>query len=153
MNFENLFNIISESAPQLIEDTLIGLLNNSITPEKQDDTQATMAPKFLKEEAKINWNKPALEIHNLIRGIYKAPSAYTIYNGKILKIMESFPLNVSCPLMAGEVVNITKEGLEISTSEGHLLIKKVKPEGKGEMFARDWANGSKIKIGDRFDEV
>ncbi len=151
MNFEDLFNIISTSSPQLIEKTLLGLQDKSIIPEKQDDTKATTAPKFLKEEAKINWNKPAAEIHNLVRGIYKAPSAYTLYNGKILKIMETMPLDNNCPLMAGEVVNITKDGLEISTSKGTLLIKKVKPEGKGEMSARDWANGSKIKIGDRYD--
>ena len=46
---------------------------------------------------------------------------------------------------------ISKEGLEISTTQGILLITKVKPEGKGEMFARDWANGGKVILGGRFE--
>lgn len=151
MNFEELFNEISSNAPKLIEDTLIGLQNKTITPEKQDDTQATMAPKFNKSEAEIDWTKSALEIHNLVRGIYKAPSAYTKYNGKILKIMQTLPLDKESHILAGEVVDITKQGIEVSTGDKTLLIIKVKPEGKGEMLAKDWVNGSKLNVGDRYD--
>ena len=92
-----------------------------------------------KEETKIDWTKSADEIHNLVRGIYKSPSAYFIHNDKIIKVLETRVLNKSGK--CGEFISCTKDGIEVGCGENCLLLVKVKPEGKGEMFARDWANG------------
>ena len=55
-------------------------------------------------------------------------------------------------LNANELVKllITKEGITVKCSNGSIRILIVKPEGKGEMNASDWANGARIKIGDKF---
>ena len=80
MTCVDLFDEISESSPKLIEQTLVGLVENTITPEKQCENGVCMANKLTKEETLIDWTKPAREIHNLVRGIYKFPSAYFKYN-------------------------------------------------------------------------
>lgn len=141
MNCEDLYKEISEKSPEMIEKTLIGIAENTLTPEKQCEDGVCMANKLTKEETQIDWTKPAREIHNLVRGIYKSPSAYFMHNDKIVKVLETRVIEKSGK--CGEFVSVTKDGIEVGCGENCLLLVKVKPEGKGEMFARDWANGLK----------
>lgn len=141
MTCVDLFERISDESPELIEKTLIGLLDKSITPQKQCGTGVCMANKLTKEETLIDWTKSAEQIHNLVRGIYKFPSAYFVHNNKIVKVLETRVIKNSGK--CGEFTNISKDGIEVGCGKDCLLLVKVKPEGKGEMFARDWANGLK----------
>jgi len=154
MNYEELFDLISQKSPELIEVTLLNYKSGAIKPVEQDHGQATHAPKIKKEDAQIDWSKSAQDIHNLARGLYKFPSAHCYFNEKLVKIMETRLLDDEIPEgfcgKAGEIIKISKEGIEVATTQGILLITKVKPEGKGEMMARDWCNGIKCKLGDRF---
>ncbi len=139
MNCMELFEKISEDSPQLLEKTLIDLYNGDLIPTPQCEDGVCMANKLSKEETQIDWNKSACEIHNLVRGIYKAPSAYFEYDGKIVKVLETRVVE-DCG-ECGEFVKVTKEGIQVGCGKDCLLLVKVKPEGKGEMFARDWYNG------------
>lgn len=141
MTCVDLFSEISEKSPELIEKTLVGIVNNSISPIPQCEEGVCMANKLSKDEAKINWNNSAIDIHNLVRGIYKFPSAYFIHNDKIIKVLETKVIEKEGN--AGDFLCATKDGVEIGCGNGSLLLIKVKPEGKGEMFARDWYNGLK----------
>ena len=143
MTCVDLFEKISDISPTLLEKTLVGLVEKTIIPEKQCETGVCMANKLTKEETKIDWTKSAEEIHNLVRGIYKFPSAYFMHNAKVVKVLETRVIegNGTC----GEFVKVTKEGIEVGCGKDCLLLIKIKPEGKGEMFAKDWANGLHIK--------
>lgn len=142
MTCVDLFEKISVSSPELIEQTLIGLISGDIKPEKQCELGVCMANKLTKEETLIDWTKPAEEIHNLVRGIYKFPSAYFIHNEKIIKVLETrIVRDKDNANKCGEIINVSKEGIKIGCGKDCILLVKVKPEGKGEMFARDWANG------------
>ncbi len=143
MTCVDLFEKISDISPALLEKTLVGLVEKTIIPEKQCETGVCMANKLTKEETKIDWTKPAEEIHNLVRGIYKFPSAYFMHNDKVIKVLETRVIegDGTC----GEFVKVTKEGIEVGCGKDCLLLIKIKPEGKGEMFAKDWANGLHIK--------
>ena len=57
-----------------------------ISPKSQDEDLASLAPKIFKEDCKIDWQKPALDVHNLIRGLSPRPSAFTIYSGRSIKV-------------------------------------------------------------------
>ncbi|MDD3437371.1 MAG: methionyl-tRNA formyltransferase [Candidatus Gastranaerophilales bacterium] len=154
MNYEELFELIAQKAPELIELTLLNIKSGAVKLTTQCHEKATYAHKLKKEDAQIDWNKSAREIHNLVRGLYKAPSAHCFFKGKTIKIMETRVADDEVPKgflgEAGEITRVCKEGIEVATLKGILLITKVKPEGKGEMFARDWVNGAKISIGDGF---
>lgn len=141
MNCEDLINLVSEKSPELIEKTLTGLINNTITPQKQCENGVCTASKLCKEETLIDWEKTAKEIHNLVRGIYKSPGAYFVHNNRIIKVLETKVLHGSGK--CGEFIRFSKEGIEVGCGKDCILLVKVKPEGKGEMHARDWANGLK----------
>ena len=143
MTCVDLFEKISNISPALLEKTLVGLVEKTIIPEKQCETGVCMANKLTKEETKIDWTKPAEEIHNLVRGIYKFPSAYFMHNDKVIKVLETRVIEDNG--VCGEFVKVTKEGIEVGCGKDCLLLIKIKPEGKGEMFAKDWANGLHIK--------
>lgn len=144
MNCEDLFAEISSISPELLEKTLTGLVDGVIKPVKQCEDGVCMANKLTKEETVIDWAKTAREIHNLVRGIYKFPSAHFMYNGKLIKVMQTKVVEGAGK--PGEFVEVTKEGVKVACGRDCVMLIKVKPEGKGEMPARDWYNGVKKQV-------
>ena len=145
MNCEELWETIADKTPELIEKTLLGLVSGEIVPVKQCEEGVCFANKLTPDEFKIDWTKSAREIHNLVRGIYKSPSATFVYNDKLIKVLETCVIeeHSSCP--AGDIICCNKQGVDFATGNGVLRVIKVKPESKGEMFARDWYNGLGVK--------
>ncbi len=141
MNCEELFCTISELSPKLLENTLTGLVEGTVEPLKQCEDGVCMANKLTKEETSIDWSKSAREVHNLVRGIYKFPSAHFVHNDKLVKVLQTKVVD-GCG-KPGEFVEVTKEGIKVACGKDCLLLIKIKPEGKGEMNARDWYNGLK----------
>ncbi|MFA7658850.1 MAG: methionyl-tRNA formyltransferase [Candidatus Gastranaerophilaceae bacterium] len=150
MNYEELFELISEKSPELIEATLLNMKSGKINPAEQSCENISYAHKIKKEDAQIDWSKSAREIHNLVRGLYKSPSAHCFFREKLVKIMQTGVVDEDFKGNSGEVLKITKEGIEVASAKGILLILRVKPEGKSEMPARDWVNGLKISTGEKF---
>lgn len=142
MNCVELFEICSSHSPELLEKTLIGIAEGTLKPQKQCEDGVCFADKLKKEECKIDWSKSAQELHNLVRGVYKCPGAFFEYGGKIIKVMETEPLSEDSQSKYGEITHVSKNGVDFQTGKGVLRLKKVKPEGKGEMNAFDWANGA-----------
>ena len=141
MNCEELWNEIAEKSPKMIEETLIGLKNGTLTPEKQCEDGVCMANKLTKEECEIDWCKSNIQIHNLVRGVCRCPSAFFYYNDKLIKVIETIPTNEDIP--TGKIRFNSKDGIDVGCGIGAIRLLKVKPEGKGEMSARDWFNGVK----------
>ena len=116
----------------------------------QDETKATYAPSLQKESGKIDWDKPAEEIYNLIRGCLKRPGAFTYLDKKRIKIytseMASFP--GAQKYAPGEIIAVSKNGIGIASGKGTLLIKELQPEGRRIMSAAEFIAGHKIKVGD-----
>lgn len=147
MTCEDLWEKISVESPELLEKTLTGIYENSLKPVPQCEEGVCTANKITKEEALIDWSRSARDIHNLVRGIYKSPGAHFIHNGKIIKVLKTEVIQDSdcqCDVnKIGEIIRASKDGVTMSTGDGLIRLIKVKPEGKGEMFARDWYNGVK----------
>ena len=145
MNCIELFELCATNSPELLEKTLIGIKEGSLKPVPQCEDGVCFADKLKKEECKIDWTKSADEIHNLVRGVYKCPGAFFEYKGKIIKVLETEPLETTndSGVDVGEFANFSKQGIDVKAGKGYVRLIKVKPEGKGEMLARDWANGIK----------
>ena len=145
MNCIELFELCETNSPELLEKTLIGIKEGSLKPVPQCEDGVCFADKLKKEECKIDWTKSADEIHNLVRGVYKCPGAFFEYKGKIIKVLETEPLETTndSGVDVGEFANFSKQGIDVKAGKGYVRLIKVKPEGKGEMLARDWANGIK----------
>ena len=120
---------------------------------KQDDSAAPGAPKLKKEDGLINWNEPAVKIHNKVRALLPWPGAYTHFKGKTLKILKTEVLEAgNSKGSSGEVVDIIKhKGIVVKTGTGNLLIQYVQIEAKKPFDTDALLCGHKIPIGYRFE--
>ena len=116
----------------------------------QDPSQACYARKIAKEERLISWNRPARELHNLVRGLSPAPSAFTFFRSRRLEILgtESFEARTGIP---GELV-VEGRNLYCGTGMGSLLLTRVKPEAGKLMSGADLINGRRIRSGEKLGE-
>lgn len=151
---ETLSQRLSELGANMLMDVLQLAKKGEIPRKPQDHAKASHALKLSKEEGLIDWQKSSFDIHNLIRGTIPWPCAYTFFGQGIqLKVWESKIINepseVNMP--PGSIVNINpKMGITIATGSGNLIINIVQPASKPKMLARDFANGYRLKVGDRF---
>ncbi len=144
-----LAEIIAEKSPLLIEKTLLGLESGELTPVAQNALEMTVANKFNKQDGLIDFKRTACEIECQIRAMFSWPNAYTLFKGKMLKILAAEVVPHEGCEQNGTVISVTKEGIEVCAGCDKLLIKLIKPEGKGVMSAYAWANGCGIKKGDK----
>lgn len=154
MTSVELAEVISEKSPFLLYRTLKGLSTNNLIPESQDENFVTFANKFKKEDGLIDWNKTSSQVHNQVRALVDWPCAFTVFDSKIVKVLESRIVKNSLAsdcLKPGQIVSVSKDGIEVKTGDSSLLITQVKPENKAKMSAFDWSNGAKIKAGCSFD--
>lgn len=121
--------------------------------EPQDDSQATYAPRLIKEEGLIDWSQPATRIHNRVRGLYPWPHAYSFLDGVrliILRTRVEVARREAPPCGPGEIVEVDQDGIHVATGDGRLAILDVQPEGKRAMLARDFIAGHRLSPGDVF---
>lgn len=152
---ETLGKKLSNLAREALLETLKVLQKSGeLTLIRQNEKDATSAPKLTKENGLINWSNSPIGIHNMVRGLLPWPSAYTYYDGKLLKVLKtSLTIEEAESIFApGEVVDVDKEnGIIVSAGKGTIRLLKVKMEGSSEMPAYDFAIGHRIKSGDRFE--
>jgi len=150
------YGTLSERMGILGSDLLVETINliesGAASAIKQNDNQATLAPKITKDMTIIDWSRPARELHNLVRGLTPTPSATTIIKGKRIKIQETRVDNDDngSNYLPGEITAIKKSIVSVQTGKGHLLIYRVQLEGKKTMDIGSFMNGFALNIGDRF---
>lgn len=154
----SLFDRLSQVGAELLVETLKGLEEGTISERAQDDSLASHTSIIKKSFGEINFTKPAKEIECLIRGLNPWPSAFTHYNGKLLKIWKAQVLTEEeakgqlsadfSEAKAGEIVGITKHSLFIKTGEGLLSVLELQLEGKKRMEIDAFLRGVQIKEGE-----
>ncbi len=123
-------------------------------PRSQDNSQASAAPKIFKEDCKIDWNKPAREIHNHVRGLSPIPCAWTTHARKQLKIYRTAVGTteiIKSDGRAGEIMMVGPEALLVRTADGVLSILEIQQEGRRRMEVDDFLRGYEFAVGDRLE--
>ncbi len=120
----------------------------ALKPAAQDGTKATLAPLLKKEDGRIDWTLPAVEIHNRVRGLSPWPGAFTFLNGKLVKIIESEV--AAGEGQAGMLIETNKHCLTAGTGMGMLRILSIQPEGKKVMTAEEFLRGHRGLSGQKF---
>lgn len=144
---------LSELGAELLVETLSKLEHGEITPQPQNDAEATLAPILKREDGKVDWTMTAEEIFNRLRGFTPFPGCYTFFNGHRLEIVKARvePDRASADQFhPGEVCEVAKDSFVVACGGGSgLRIIEVQPEGKRAMAARDFLNGAKLSVGVR----
>jgi len=151
---------MSESGAPIMAETLRGLAAGSIAPKPQEHAKASYAPMLKKEDGRIDWKQPAKEIYNRMRGFAPWPGAYTTFRGQTCHVWAepvSKEGDVALPNGAGGGVPGTlfseKNELFIWCGDTTVLcLRLVKVEGRKPVKATDFANGARLKSGERFDD-
>ena len=144
----SLFDKLSEAGGRLCVETLAKLEKGEITPEKQGESPTAYASMLDKKMGNIDWNKSAVVIERLVRGLNPWPSAYTHLDGKTLKIWacEVLPQSASKG-ESGEILEVTKDAIHVQTGDGILVLREIQLAGKARMDAGAFLRGYKVVPG------
>jgi methionyl-tRNA formyltransferase len=132
---------------RLILRSVQALERGEVQPMPQTDAEVTHAPKIFTESCRINFELPAVQVHNFIRGLSPYPGAWTELDGKTLKILRTEKAekpSAESPAAPGTFVSDGKNYLKVSTSDGYLNILELQMEGKRRMNVRDFLNGYRV---------
>lgn len=102
------------------------------------------APKIFKEDCKINWHLPAEEIRNFVRGLSPYPAAWSLLDGKTIKIFQVAKISDQIHKPIGKFYSDGKTYLRIKTQDGTLDILDLQMEGKKRMLVQDFLRGYQI---------
>jgi len=148
---EELRGRLSARGAGLLVKTIRALMEGDIEAEPQDGSLATYAPSLKKIEGLIDWTKDALEIKNLVRGVYPWPGAYTFRKGKVLKVHKArlgSAASSATAAVAGTIVVVEKESFFVAAGSGLLEILEVQPENKKKMAAAAFIQGYRPVVGE-----
>ena len=141
MLYEKLMNLGAD----LVWKTVQGIRDNSIQDFPQPGNCENYAPKIFKETCLLDFSKPAAQVHNRVRGLSPIPSAFTIWNGKNLKIISSDKTELPCSDPPGTFKQISSGVLAVSTQDNWLILNEIQPEGKRKMTGKEFLAGHKIE--------
>lgn len=140
-NVGTLHDTLSTMGRDLLLETLPSIIDGTNERTPQDNNNATYGYNITREEEHIEFNRPAREIFNQVRGLNPWPLANTIINGVEIKVLECFIGEKTSNLSSGTICEINKDNIGICTKDNIIYITKVKPFGKKVMDARDYING------------
>ncbi len=116
------------------------IAGGAVQPSAQDDTLATPAPKIFRDTCRIDWNRPARAVHNHIRGLSPYPSAWTMHDGRQLKIHRTAILEEASECAPGRILR-ADTALHVQCARGTLAILEIQQEGKKVMSVVEFLRG------------
>jgi methionyl-tRNA formyltransferase len=138
----DLLGRLSNSGAVLLESTLDGIAEGTLTAVPQPLDGITVAPKITVEEARVRWNLPAHVVDRRIRAVTPNPGAWTMIGDLRVKVG---PVTVTGlePLPPG-LIRVERAGVLIGTASQPVRLELIQPPGKKEMNAADWARGARL---------
>jgi methionyl-tRNA formyltransferase len=143
-NIGTLYHKLMMEGGQLLVKTVKGLAEGTLKEIPQASvatTELKHAPKIFKEHSLIDWRCPVESIHNLIRGLSPVPGAYTILQGKTLKIYASHFEHTKPGTETGVFDTDSKTYLRFAAIDGWLYVDELQQEGKKRMSVADFLRG------------
>jgi len=131
---------------EAMEETLARLCAGTLQRTAQDDSQSSYAPMMEKEDGRIDWNRPAEELHNQVRGLDPWPGAFTVLKGEILKLARTRvdPDGTAAP---GTILAAGRDGVRIACGRGSLWVRELQLAGRKRLPAADFLRGCPLEPG------
>ncbi len=150
-NAGELHDLLAAAGADLLVQTARGLESGHLQSKPQVG-EVTRAPKLTREMARIDWHRPAREIHNLVRGLSPYPSAWTTWHGRLVKILATRPH----PALQGPepgrfIAGDARSALTIATGEGAIELVTLQPEGGKIMSAAEFLRGHAVTPAEKME--
>lgn len=164
----SLYDKLSSMGGPLLLKALDAMEAGTVTPVPQGDSGTHYAKMLRKEMGNIDWTKSAEEIGRLVRGLNPWPSAYTHWNGKMLKIWMAETVTqeelsaLGCDekngmdlkeAQPGTVMIVTKDTLMVQTGDGLLALTELQMEGKKRMPVQAFLMGCRLQTGEKLERI
>jgi methionyl-tRNA formyltransferase len=139
---------LAELGAALLVDVVDRMADGRATEMPQDERRVTLAPKITRDEGMLDWNLPAVRIHNLVRGLQPWPLVSSRISGGRTLLHRTAVLEERTTASAGTVVRAEGDRLDVATGGGGVLrLVAVQPEGRRVMSAREFLAGHRIAPG------
>ncbi|MGV0603743.1 methionyl-tRNA formyltransferase [Mycolicibacterium sp. XJ1904] len=139
----DLLDRLSISGAELLDRTLDGIADGTLTAVPQPPEGVTIAPKITVDEARVRWDLPAHVVERRIRAVTPSPGAWTMIGDLRVKVGPVTIDEASRPLAPG-AIRVSRDGVRIGTASHPALLGQVQPPGKKLMNAADWARGARL---------
>ncbi len=138
----DLLERLSISGAALLETTLDGIADGSLTPVPQPPDGVTVAPKITVEQARVRWNLPAHVVERRIRAVTPNPGAWTMIGDQRVKLG---PLAVTdSDTLPPGAIRVDRDGVRVGTGSQPVVLGQIQPSGRKAMNAADWARGARL---------
>ncbi|AZG71513.1 methionyl-tRNA formyltransferase [Shewanella livingstonensis] len=136
----SLYEKLAAQGPCALIQALQGLSKGSLSPEKQDETLASYAQKLSKEEARLDWHKSAKQLWQEIRAFNPWPVSYFEHENSTIKVWQADYSDDKSPESPGTILAATKQGIEVATGDGKLIINTMQLPNKKPLDVADILN-------------
>lgn len=149
LNGGQLMDALAQLGADLLPEAISGFLDGTLRPVPQDHSRATYAAMVNRQTGQIDWQRSAQQIHNLVRGTYPWPGAWTtLPDGKRLKIHRtrlsqlpaSYAITNPGPVQPGTIVQSRPTGITVASGDGAVDLLEIQPEGGKRLSAADCAH-------------
>ncbi|NBA97003.1 methionyl-tRNA formyltransferase [Pseudomonas sp. R5(2019)] len=133
----SLHDRLAKLGPPAVIEAIAGLAAGTLEGEVQDDALATYAHKLNKDEARIDWSRPAVELEHLVRAFFPWPICHSTLNGEALKVLQAtLAEGQGTP---GQILDASKDGLTVACGQQALRLTRLqlpggKPLGFSDLF-------------------
>ena len=145
----DLLGRLATGGAQLLVATLDGIESGDLEAREQPADGVSLAPKILVEDAEVDWDEPAAAVDRRIRACTPGPGAWTTFEGERFKVGPVI-IEGNVPALPPGVLEVTKNAVLVGTATMPVRLGEVKPFGKKQMGAADWARGVRVESGARF---
>jgi methionyl-tRNA formyltransferase len=144
---------LARAGADLLVETLAGLTAGTIVPQKQDHSQASLAPILKKEDGSIDWKWPARKIFNRTRGLLPWPGAYSFFRGQMFHVWKARVEEDPATGVPGQLLPQRKR-LLVACGEGTALEPlEVQVEGRKRMPVEAFLNGQRLNDNEALGET
>lgn len=141
MNVGILHDKLSIMGRDLLLKTLPDIISGNVSPIKQDESLVTFGKVIKRKDELLDFSDTTDNVYNKIRGLSPNPGAYSLLDGKIVKIYKARKGKNLSKMIPGTIVNLYKDGIAVKTFDGEIIIEELKVEGKKKMMASSFLNG------------
>lgn len=144
---ESLFDKLMLLGSELICEALVKIEKGELIPIRQNEEESTYAGKITKDMGLIDFSRDSEIIERYVRGLNSWPSAFTMINGKTLKIWKADIVKTESTEAPGSVIEVSSDAIVVKTGNGAISIKEIQLEGKKRMTVHDFLLGYKVAVG------
>lgn len=141
----SLHDVLAKRGAELLALSLPELLSGTLQPERQPEQGVTYADKIRSDECKIDWGRPALDIERHVRALSPFPAAFTLLDGKRLKILMASARAEPHTSRPGELLRQSLAEIAVACGSGSLVIEELQLEGRKRMLAAEFVKGYRFE--------